>query len=263
MIQINTEQVTDKFKALFDFGAPAGLRAFTVMEGMTSGQIFTDNPDNPTWGVVRESTYGTFYLGGTVSAEQIAQFINDFRKLGDEVLAGFWPDDPNIQLLPKQRDYEGTVYDFIDHPIGEGLDALLEKIPEGCTIQRVDAELFERSSDRDMNITMYGSKEKALEKGMGFFLLRGDEIVCETFGGPAIRGMFEIGVGTQEVYRGRGYATFTCAHLIQACEQMGYQTYWNCNSANIPSVKLAQKLGYRTQKAYTLFAWFKPSAQGG
>lgn len=229
MSQIQVEQASDTLKGLFDFDAPAGLRAFAVMEGLVSGQIFTDDADKPTGGVVREATYGTFYVGGTVSVEQIAQFIDDSKQLGDEVLVGFWPDDPRIALLPQQRDYEGTVYDFTNRPIGKGLDALLENMPEGCTIRRVDAALFERSGDRDMNIAMYGSREKAVEKGIGFFLLRGDEIVCETFGGPAIRGIFEIGVGTKPDYRGRGYAAFTCAHLIRACEQMGYQTYWNCN----------------------------------
>ena len=33
----------------------------------------------------------------------------------------------------------------------------------------------------------------------------------------------------REGYRQQGYATYVCAVLLQECDQLGYQTFWNCN----------------------------------
>jgi RimJ/RimL family protein N-acetyltransferase len=58
----------------------------------------------------------------------------------------------------------------------------------------------------------------------------------------------------------KGYATITCAHLIQEMEQQGYLTYWNCAKDNQASIALARKLGYQTEKVYRLLAWFRKDA---
>jgi RimJ/RimL family protein N-acetyltransferase len=67
----------------------------------------------------------------------------------------------------------------------------------------------------------------------------------------------EMGVTTRAQYQRRGYATLTCAHLIRACEERGYRTYWNCAKQNLASAAVARKLGYRREKVYRLLAWFK------
>jgi hypothetical protein len=43
--------------------------------------------------------------------------------------------------------------------------------------------------------------------------------------------------------------------MIRDCEQLGWETYWNCSATNLPSMRLARKLGYRTEKPYHLIAW--------
>jgi RimJ/RimL family protein N-acetyltransferase len=108
-----------------------------------------------------------------------------------------------------------------------------------------------------LHLSGYPSTAKALEDLMGFFLMREDEILCEALAGAEIMGIREIGVDTPELYRKRGYATLTCARLIQFCEQQGLQTYWNCNKYNHGSVALARKLGYQTEKEYRLLIWEK------
>jgi hypothetical protein len=48
---------------------------------------------------------------------------------------------------------------------------------------------------------------------------------------------------------------FTCARLIQACEELGHATWWDCAKQNLASVALARKLGYRTEREYRVLAW--------
>jgi GNAT superfamily N-acetyltransferase len=256
MIQVAPHQVTSQLRSLFDPHMPAGFRCFAVVAGDVVGRILTDDPISPTWGAVQERAFGTVYPGGALTASTWHRLISALREDGD-VLVGLWPDDERIQLLPSSRDYDGFTLDFTNRPAGMGLDAYLREIPDGCNVRSVDRQLFERSEDRDFYSTLYGSAGQVLEKGLARFLMCGDEIRCEAHAYFAARGTIEIATTTREQYRGRGYATLTCAHLIEVCEAQGYQTYWNCARQNLASAAVARKLGYRTEKEYRLLAWFK------
>jgi RimJ/RimL family protein N-acetyltransferase len=45
--------------------------------------------------------------------------------------------------------------------------------------------------------------------------------------------------------------------FIRACEGLGYRTYWICARQNRASAAVARKLGFRTEREYRLWAWFK------
>jgi GNAT superfamily N-acetyltransferase len=256
MIEIRPAQITPQLRALFDPHMPAGFRCFAIIAGDAAGRIFTDDPLRPTWGAVQEAAFGTVYPGGALATSTWHRLIAKLREDSD-VLVGLWPDDQRIQLLPSSPDYAGFTLDFADRSTGIGLDAYLRQIPDGCDVRSVDRQLFERSEDPNFYCTLYGSAEQALEKIHARFLMHGDEICCESYAYFAALGTIEIAAATREQYRGRGYATITCAHLIQDCEAYGYQTYWNCAKQNLASAALARKLGYRTEKEYRLLAWFK------
>ena len=252
--QISLEAITEDFRGLFDAGEPVSLRCFAVLEGNAAGRILTDDPANPAWGIVQEACFGSIYLGGALDAALLGEIIGELRREG-EVLIGLRNGDARWNLLSPEPDYQGTVLEFTERPVGEGLDDLLDAVPPGCELRRVDRELFQRCAERDITVAIFGSAETALEKGFGLCLMRGDTILCDAFAGPTALGMIELGVTTQERYRERGYATITCAHLVHLCEQMGYATYWNCARHNKASAAVARKLGYRMEKEYRLWAW--------
>jgi GNAT superfamily N-acetyltransferase len=256
MIEVHPDQVTPELHALFDPHMPAGFRCFAVITGDVVGRILTDDPVHPTWGAVQEGAFGTVYPGGALAASTWHQLIAKLRADGD-VLVGLWPDDTRIQLLPPAPDYAGFTLDFTNRTISVGVDGDLPQLPDGCHMCNLDRELFDRSEDPDFYCTLYGSAEQALEKLQARFLMQGDAICCESYAYFAALGTIEIAVSTSEPYRGRGYATITCAHLIQACEAQGYQTYWNCAKQNLASAAVARKLGYCTEKEYRLLAWYK------
>jgi hypothetical protein len=256
MIEVRPAQVTPQLRALFDPHMPAGFRCFAVIAGDAAGRILTDDLIRPTWGAVQEGAFGTVYPGGALTASTWDRLIAKLREAGD-VLVGLWPDDAHIQLLPPHPDYAGFTLDFTNRPIGAELEAYLGQLPAGCHIRNLDRELFARSEDRDFYSALYGSAEQALEKVHARFLMREDEICCESYAYFAALGIIEIATSTSEHYRGRGYATITCAHLIRDCEQLGFHTYWNCARQNLASAAVARKLGYRTAKEYRLLAWFK------
>jgi len=248
----NLQLLAPQLLALLSPHEPAGIRAIAVLEGNMPGRIFVDDPTNPIWVVLQETVYGTIYPSGALPFPVLAELIPRLRH-DSEVLFGLCLDDPRTSdLLSLHPEYDGRVLDFFDRSAGQGLDAYLTPIPDGCEIHPVDTELYKRLADYDPRTADY-----ALEKGLGVCLMRGENILCEAFAGYLARDILEMGVTTHKPYEGRGYGTLTCAHLVQACEARGFQTYWNCNTQNIASMKIARKLGYRIEKEYRLLYWSK------
>lgn len=255
IMRLNSAQVIPALRLLFDQPMPTEMRCAAVLDGSVAGQIWTDDIHQPTWGVVRETAMGTTFLGGALDAARVKEIIKELQREGD-VVFGAYADDRLIALLPTPFEYDGWAINYTDRPLHQGLDAYLP-VPEACVVRRVDAALFKRSVDLAMNIAASGSIEKAHQDLIGFYLMRGDEILCEAFAHPAAHGIREVGIVTYEAHRQHGYATITCAHLIWECEQLGFQTLWNCAKQNLGSNALARKFGYRKAQEYRVFAWFK------
>ena len=253
MIEISTNQVSPSVKALFKPRDPAGLRCVAVLEGIRPGRIFSDNPIDPTWAVVWEKPFGAIYPGGDVSASVFSNLIHRFRK-EKIVFLGLWPDDPR-QCKIGLYDQDGDVMDFYDRIQDGRLHRYLAHQPEGTEFHPLTESLLERSVNRELHLSSYQDYGTALSDLLGFFLMEGDQILCEAIAGAEVLGTREVGIDTPEQYRQRGYATITCAKLIRTCEAQGVKTYWNCNQYNLASVGLARKLGYQTEKPYKLFIW--------
>lgn len=260
MQTLATEQITPAVRALFSTGDPAALRAFAIMDGDAAGEVITDDPANPAWGIVREAGFGTLFLGGEIEAPNLHRLIADLRQRSD-VLIGLWDDDPRWALMPPDPDYDGRVLEFLDRPLGSGLDEIIRRLPRGYRFRHVDKpELFAQGEEPQLMAMIYGSAEVALDKSIGFYLMRDEDILSEAFAGPFALGLAELGVATPEAHRRQGYATLVCAHVIQVCESLGYKTYWNCSKTNTASAALARRLGYQTEREYRLLAWFQLEA---
>lgn len=255
MNQIRANQVTPSVRALFRTDEPQAPRCFAVLDGIKrAGKIICDDPNTPTWGVVQEVTDGGIYLGGEIDAPQLAEVLDLLRQEG-EVLVGLWLDDPRQSLLPPDPYYDGRTLEFYERPLGQGLDQYLNPLPEGFTLHRLDRDLIMRTEWGPDDVQAMGGIEAWEQNCFGYCLMRGDELLCESTVGPPSLGLYEPGVITQEAHRGKGYATMTAARLVQEIESMGYQSYWNCAKQNVPSAKVARKLGYQVEKEYRLLAW--------
>ncbi len=250
ILRLTSNQVTPELKTLFNLIDPASIRCQAVLNGHAAGRIFTDHPETPTWGVVQEAAFGSIYLAGDLPPLLLHQLISDLRMEGD-VLVGLLLDDPRWSLMPDNPEYTGSVLEYTDR---DG-DLSSYNVPVGCELRRLDRTLGKQIVGRNMLIRMFGSMQEALKWGYGLCLLRGDELLCESFAGPEANGVIEIGVETQPHHMRKGYATITCAYLIHTMEGLGYQTYWNCDKNNLSSAALARKLGYQTEREYRLLAW--------
>src|SRR4030095_11136956 len=117
MIQITADRVTPALRSLFRTDDMQAGRCFAILAGIdTTGKIMTDNPTDPTWAIVQEAHDGCTFLGGHIEIETFANVFAVLRQEG-EVLFGLRQDDPRLQLLPLDPDYDGRTLEFYDRPI--------------------------------------------------------------------------------------------------------------------------------------------------
>ena len=256
-MQILANDVTPALRSLFCPGEPQARRCFAVLDGLPpTGKIITDDPTNPTWGVVWEACDGATYLGGRLDRATLSD-VFAYLQQGNDVLVGLGLDDPRQDLLPPDSYYDGRALEFYDRPIGRGLGEYLRRVPRGCEIRQLDGALVMRTEWGPGDVQLAGSIEAWEKTCFGYCLMRGDDILCEATVGASAIGLREPGVFTRAEHRGKGYATITAAHLIEETEARGDETYWNCAKQNVASAAIARKLGYRTEIEYRCMAWRK------
>jgi predicted GNAT family acetyltransferase len=54
----------------------------------------------------------------------------------------------------------------------------------------------------------------------------------------------EVGVFTEEAFRGRGFATAAASLVVQHVQETGRTPVWSAGEHNAPSLSIAQKLGF-------------------
>ena len=252
MIEISQSEVTRQLRSLFDPNLPNSHKCFGVLDGDVLGIILTDNPSNSTWGLVREAGLGATYVGGDIDPLVLSQTVNELRKVGD-VSFSFWPEDIGNILLPPNPDTvtPDRALKFSNRSAHvTDLNALMNRIPEGSDMRPMDSQILERCLWGESYIQAHGSAEAFLRKGIGFCLMNGDEILCEAYATYFSTGVFEMATVTHEDHQGRGYSTITCAHAVQACEELGSVTLWFCGKTNLASAAVARKLGYTQTKEF-------------
>ncbi len=254
MIEIMPEDVTPEIRGLFDITQPTMPRAFNVLEGVVRGRILVDDPAHPTRAAVHEGTFGSLYFGGHVDESLLAALVDEFRQYGD-VGIGCRLDDPLNEMLPPHPDYDGFTYYFPKRMQSTDLSPLIQNLPAGMRLVSRDERLLIKSFDYELTLASFGSVEKVMEQTLGVMILDGEAVVCEAATGAPTQGRIEVGVTTARTHRQRGFAAMACASLIRECEARGYSTWWDCAKQNIPSVNLAQKLGYIHGREYRYTLW--------
>jgi len=250
-MQLTPEQVTPAHRALFPRSGHTWRRPFSVLDGTGGGRILTDDAVAPTWIATADvSDDGTVFMAGTLSRDVVAS-IFDLQHRERPFTICLPADDPLLELLPPNPDYDGWDIDFEDRDRAVDLERLVV-VPDGLQLVRIDEALIDRCQ---WTPWMAGSPELALRHGLGYALLDGERVVSEAFAGPVVENALELGVITDDTYQRRGLATVVSARTILECERLGHETWWNTATTNTGSARLARKLGYQTERQYRVLSW--------
>ncbi|HEU4321873.1 MAG TPA: GNAT family N-acetyltransferase [Roseiflexaceae bacterium] len=91
---------------------------------------------------------------------------------------------------------------------------------------------------------MWPSQERFVAQGFGWAALLDQRIVCwctSEYVGPVACG---CGIATAEEFQRRGIAAATAARFREEAARRGLTHFWECNAANTPSWRVAERLGF-------------------
>ncbi len=264
----------DQFPALRPlFAAALGHTPLLgALENHHPARIFADNSARPALALVA-AQWGYFYLGGQPgSAGQVealaALLAQDLLPaLGAHGQRGFilWPVSPAWfdhlgALLPGRtvtriyrRRFRFDPITFYENRFSR------PAAPPELRLQPIDAVgLDEMQDDLAAEIcSTWRSLDDYLENGCGASLTaqHGTRLVSACFAAFVAGGAAEASVLTQPTYRRRGLATLTAAGFVEESLRHNLRPSWECFSDNLPSLKLAENLGFKAQSDVPVAYW--------
>lgn len=238
-----------------------------VIEGTSPGRIYADSAADPRTAFM--CTVEGYYLAGHDSNNEFNTSLNKLiferifagdtiRKGETDVAIGFYPNSwgdkmpiifkGRIPLTTARRHYVCTDLEA---------DNWKGHVPEGFQVKRIDEELLgmPRLEIPDHVTswmkTNWGSVSGFMKKGFGFCTLHGKKIVSWSLADCVSGNACEIGIHTHEDYRRQGLAALTATAAVDYALSNGFRYVgWHCDEYNLPSIKTAEKVGFKLERKY-------------
>ncbi len=230
--------------------------------GLVPCRAFVDSMDSPTAAMLVLKRFGVGFVAG--DARHAESFLS--------ALQGWHPDydifDPPLSWHPALNGWSRESYGMIRYGTSfdwHGIDLLrlraIARPPEGCYIQRYDQPLLEQALSMvwsQDHIGAFLSIGDFLSAGFGFALVREGTLLsgCSCFCNHPDG--YEIQVDTHPDAQQKGYAACVSAAFLLETFARGKIPYWD--AGNMPSLKLAQKLGFQLTCGFV--AWKLTPADG-
>jgi GNAT superfamily N-acetyltransferase len=243
---------------LFDPHIPNNPALWSVFSGKHAGRAVVDDLRSPKQCLLRTEAVLT-YSSSEIEPAFLEEAITYFCHAGPIWLVRY---AGAISAPPGKRIMQRLEY-FDYDPQSPILHTLRSNLPAGCEMRPMNREILERCEWRDDMIFYSGSLDNFLKHDLGLCLMRGDEIIVETYASAFGGSYAEIGAITHEIYRGKGYASIACSYLIQAVEQRGYHAYWSCDADNLASSQVARKLGFKIERPYEIIEYVSEGTSEG
>jgi RimJ/RimL family protein N-acetyltransferase len=93
--------------------------------------------------------------------------------------------------------------------------------------------------------SMWPSLDRFSAHGFGYAAVLGRAALCWCTAEYVSASDCGIGIATVPAYERRGLATATAAAFVSHCVERRITPYWECGSDNLPSIRVAEKLGFR------------------
>ncbi|WP_291858527.1 GNAT family N-acetyltransferase [Marinilabilia sp.] len=240
------------------------LFARSVAEKHVKGKIYVDNPERPETFYVLHP-YGMSLLFGnpfnTSFNRQFREYAIDSGKKGKRLeWMQAWPqawDQVLVELLGGRliRSEENTSdqHDGIVElntrvnfrfELPKYFLTLKPEQPAGVSVVPTNEKLFHEMKGGVVPGKFWNCAEDLLHIGKGYSLLYNGRLAATAYSAFVHEATLELGIETQEEYRGMGFAVRACSALIDYCIENGYEPVWACRLENTGSYNLARKLGF-------------------
>lgn len=265
----------DKYEKILDqlYEIPYNtLFARAVLESKVSGRVFVDNKDEPKTVFIAHPYGMSLLFGDTENLEFNSSLADYILNINGErhkyewlqVYPENWNDKLKEMLNEKIIDYSKISDEYSQ----KELDMFIEKsrkshvikwrrvnfeykssnkiinIESPYSIKLIDSDIYDKIEGAVIPKYFWNSKEDFLSNGIGYALIKGNDIVSIAFSSVKTKNELEIGVETSENCRGMGFAKHVCRKLLSYCQKNQYSPAWACKKENLGSYKLAKSLGF-------------------
>lgn len=225
-----------------------------IMNGVLRGYFGTAVADSATHPAVARLDSGTFTIvGGDPSAS---------------ATAGLLRYKPIYYVTPEDSEWRRSLRAEFGHRLAalpfteylaQSLDEshlkkLIRKLPKDFELVKIGRELAEQLSTdlgNEYFLENFRSTQDFLNRGQGYCILSGDEIVGAATSMAMCDGAIDIEIEVASQFRRKGLGTGVGAQLVLDCLENSIEPKWL--AANIESEKLAQRLGYVKGGTYETF----------
>ncbi len=135
----------------------------------------------------------------------------------------------------KRVSYYGDVYHTLTKPVSECVDPAVRELTAD------DIGLLEAAG---FDGTDFGGIAALLNEGTVAAAVVEGQIVGSAHTTAQTDRYADIGVGTNEPWRGRGFATAAASIVASRIQESGRIPVWSCGEDNLASLRVAQKLGF-------------------
>lgn len=99
-------------------------------------------------------------------------------------------------------------------------------------------------SPSELHVNGFGSLEALLTNGVAAGAVVDGHLVAIAATTARTAHHADIGVNTLEAFRGQGYATAAASLVVDSVQRAGAVPVWSTGEANVPSQRVAEKLGF-------------------
>lgn len=249
-----------------------------VVEGMLAGnspaRIWVDDPVQPSAALMWDKAHCLYWLTAaasppphaffhdlftqTILPEAMSRGIRAFKIYDNGPAAA--ADLPTL-FAPLTLESRARSFHIWDNP-----DTVLpaSSPPAGFQLQRIDRFLLEESGFENAAAVRqeielcWTSRAAFYEHGFGFCVVQGQTIAGWCTAEYVSAGQCGTGIETIEAYQQRGLATVTAHAFVGHCLALGLVPHWDSWQANLPSIRVAEKVGFRHRLDYTVQLGFVP-----
>lgn len=176
--------------------------------------------------------------------EWMQAFPNDWDSVLNELFKGcIIKSSDNIENIENEIIELNTRINFkFNHDIY--LDFKKKNSYKDLKIVQTDRQIYRDMKGSVIPSYFWDSADDFFENGVGFSVFHENKLASTAYSAFIHDDKLELGIETVEEYRGKGYAQYVCASLIDYCMDNNYEPIWSCRLENVASYKLAQKLGF-------------------
>jgi len=240
------------------------LFARSVLEKVIKGSVYVDNTEHPETFYISHP-YGMSLLFGKTDHTDFNVRFRDYAlntfKIRDryewlQVFPEVWNQTLSELFADKIVKSKENTGNEINNKIEENtrvnfkfnrekyLDFKSKYISDTFEIVRTNRIMYDNMNGIVVPKHFWRNAKHFFKAGVGFSLICDSTVASTAYSAFILDNKLEIGIETIADTRGKGFATATCAALIDYCLENGYEPIWACKLENIASYHLAQKLGF-------------------